>query len=1343
MLGHWTQVLTEVVRDPAQPVDGLELLSRAERRQVVDEWNRTTVAYPTEPYIHDVFAAQAAATPDAIAVVSDDDEAVSYGALNARANQLAWYLRACGVGPDVRVGVYLERSVAMIVALLGVLKAGGAYVPLDPEYPAERVQFMVDDAAAPVLLTQARLCDQRPAGAGRVIVVDQDAPVLAQATGNLPRTVAAADAAYVIYTSGSTGTPKGAVNTHAGILNRLHWMQATYGLDAADRVLQKTPISFDVSVWELFWPLMTGARLVLARPGGHRDAPYLSGLIAAQGITVLHFVPSMLAAFLRDGAVGPCATVRDVICSGEALPGALVAQCRQRWPGARVHNLYGPTEAAVDVTAWACAGAEGASGSVPIGRPIANTQLYVVDGALRPVPVGVAGEVYIGGVGLARGYGQRAALTAERFVPNPFGGPGTRLYRTGDRGRWRADGALEFLGRLDHQVKIRGQRVELGEIESVLRAEAGVRDAVVLAREETPGDLRLVAYVVGDELPSGSRLRARLRARLPESMIPAAFVALAAWPLTANGKLDRQALPAPSGERTAAGAYVAPRTATEELLCGIWARVLRVAQVGVDDNFFELGGHSLLATKVMAQTRKIFGIELPLRRLFDVPTVTGLAEAVETARRTGALTTQPPLVRVTPRDTLPLSYEQQQLWVIDQLEPGSAAYNMPIGSRLHGRLDVDALERALREVTRRHEALRTYFETQGGRPVQVVEPTWRGHLVRVNLQHLDASAQEHEVRRLATDEAVLPFDLSRGPLLRTQLLVLSDCEHVLLVTMHHIISDGWSMGVMVRELGTLYAAFQGGEPLPPLSELDVQYADYAAWQRAWLQGEVVEAQLRYWKRQLADVAVLELPTDRRRPSIQTFRGDRCSIVVPPAIADGLRALSRRESVTVFMTLLAAFQALLQRYTGVTDIAIGTPIAGRQRPELDTVVGLFLNTLVLRTNLAGNLSVHELLHRVRQTTLEAYANQDVTFEQVIDAVQPQRDLSRNPLFQVMLIYQSGANSVLCLPGMTADPLEAVNKTAKLDLTAFVVDADELSIALEYNVDLFDSTTITRMLGHWTRVLEEMARDAAQPVWAVDLLSPEERQQVVEVWNRTVVTDTPDACLHELFEAQAAMAPDAVAVLDDAGQVSYGKLAGQATQTAQVLRTLALGPGDCVAVCMERSTTTVAALLGILQCGAAYVPVEPSLPRERMAAILATVRAKCVVADQSTVGRLAALPDELPDLAAVLGVDGSRVVPEVVAWHRVEAGGPRVPRRSTADDLAYVIFTSGSTGVPKGVGVTHRAAANLIDWGEPDVCGGAGGPRAVRVVVRFRSVGVRHLWAAGGGRVGAGRVDGRDA
>ncbi|HEX2188606.1 MAG TPA: amino acid adenylation domain-containing protein, partial [Longimicrobiaceae bacterium] len=1265
--GHLETLLDSLAADPLRRIAEVSLLSAAERARVVGEWNRTAAAYPRERCIHELFADQAARTPGAVAVVSGGD-ALTYAELERRSDRLARRLAAVGVRPETPVGVCLERGADMVVALLGVLKAGGAYLPLDPSYPAERLAYMLGDSGAPVLLTQSSLAGALPAFGGARLCVDEEAD---EPAGAPAAAADARNAAYVIYTSGSTGRPKGVVVPHRAVVNFLGSMRARPGLSAEDTLLAVTTLSFDIAGLELFLPLTTGARVVVADRETASDGARLRDALAASGATVMQATPATWRMLLEAGWEGTPGL--KALCGGEALPRDLAegiaARCAELW------NLYGPTE----TTIWSTAGrVEPGAGAVSIGGPIANTQVYLLDGGLEPVPAGVAGELYVGGDGVTRGYLGRPELTAERFVPDALGGePGARLYRTGDRVRWTADGRLEYLGRTDHQVKVRGFRIELGEVEAALREHARVGEAVAVVREDAPGDRRLVAYVTG-EAATPAELRAHLRERLPEHMVPGAFVALERLPLTANGKVDRRALPAP--ELGAAGAYVAPRTATEEVLAGIFAEVLGAARVGAEDGFFELGGHSLLAMRAVSRVRQALGTELPLRALFEAPTVAALAGRVEALRRAGGPAV-PPLRRVPRLGTegLPLSFAQQRLWVVDRLEPESAAYNMPYALRLRGRLDVGALRASLDALVARHETLRTTFAGGDGAAVQVVHAPAPVALAEHDLGGLPAAEREAAAERFAAEEAMRPFDLARGPLLRCALLRLADDDHVLCFTMHHVVSDGWSMQVLTREVSALYA----GETLP---ELPVQYADFAAWQRAWLSGAVLDEQVGYWRERLAGAPpLLEVPTDRPRAPGQSPAAAAHRFAIPAGAARALRELARGEGTTLFMALLAGWQALLGRYAGQDDVVVGTPIAGRTRAETEGLIGFFVNMLALRTDLAGEPTGAGLLRRVRETALGAYDHQELPFERLLEALSVERSLTHAPLFQATFsLDRAGApDERLRLGDLALEPFGTGDGAVKYDLELVLRDAgDELGGALLYRTALFEAETAARMAAHLEVLLEALAADPRRRLLEVPLLRGGERAQVLEAWNATRA-DYPSVCLHELVSAQAARTPEAVAVVFEGEALAYAELERASNQLARHLAGLGVGPETRVGVCAERSPELVVALLGVLKAGGAYVPLDPSYPAERLAYMLADSGVPVLLTQERLLDRLPA------HAAQVVCLDRDAA--------RIAAGSAEAPAvRVDPDALAYAIYTSGSTGQPKGAMNAHRGIVNRLLW-----------------------------------------------
>ncbi|EOW6931029.1 amino acid adenylation domain-containing protein [Serratia marcescens] len=1252
---------------PETPVCSLAVVPEAERELLLHGWNRTERDYPLDQTLAALFEQQVRRTPNATALVSGA-ESLSYAQLNARANRLAHALIARGVGPDSRVAVCAERGLNMVTALFGILKAGGAYVPLDPAYPGERLQYILQDADPVLLLADA---------AGRAALGEPATPQLALEAA-LPETLSAENPApraqashlaYVIYTSGSTGKPKGAMNEHRGVVNRLVWMQEAYGLTAADTVLQKTPFGFDVSVWEFFWPLMVGARLVMAKPEGHKDPDYLSRAIEQYGVTTLHFVPSMLQSFLADGqAATRCGQVVRVMCSGEALPAALVAEFYRRLPQAELHNLYGPTEAAVDVTAWHCS-REAERVSVPIGRPIANTRIYLLDERGQPVPLGAVGELYIGGVQVARGYLNRPELTAERFLSDPFA-PGGRMYRTGDVARYLANGDIEYLGRNDQQVKIRGFRIECGEIEAALATHPAVREAVVDARA-VGDDKRLVAWVVpaadvAEETLAGA-LRQHVSAALPDYMVPSAWVVVAALPLSPNGKLDRRALPEPQGAQSQA-AYEAPQGEHETLLAAIWRELLNVERVGRHDNFFELGGHSLLAVRLTNRLQQMEW-QLPLQVLFANPTLLALAQQL---RRTDEAL--PPIEAMPRGAALPLSFAQQRLWFLTQLEGLSETYHIPLALSLRGELDLPAWRQSLDALYARHEALRSRFVTVEGQPQAHILPADALPLTVHDLRgRQDAQSQARQLAQRLTEA---PFDLTQGPLVRAALIRLADEEHLFLLTCHHIISDGWSTGILLRDLGALYGALRRGDadPLPPLT---LQYADYAAWQRRYLTPERLAAQAQYWRETLSDApALLTLPTDRPRPTVQSFSGGEVPIAIDAELTQALRQFSRQHGGTLFMTVLAAWSLVLARMAGQQELVIGTPEANRGRLETESLVGFFVSTLALRIDLRDDPDLPTLIARIRHAVLAARENRELPFEQVVELVNPPRHLGYTPLFQVMLAWQDGSVRDISLPGLQAESAELGYQIAKYDLTLDLAERDEqISGTLNFATALFDRTTAERYGVYLVQVLRAMATNATQPASHLDLLPAAERELLLYGWNRTAEVYPAQSCAHVLFEQWAQRTPDAVAVVNDRDSLSYAQLNAHANQLAHQLIAQGVRPGDRVATSLERSVSLVIAQLAILKAGGAYVPLDPHLPVARQAWIIGDSGASLILCDRD-------IDREIAGEIACLRIDRLRQNP---------THDPAVPR--AGDAPAYIMYTSGSTGTPKGVMVTHQGILRL--------------------------------------------------
>ncbi|MHA6924944.1 non-ribosomal peptide synthetase [Ralstonia pseudosolanacearum] len=1265
------RLLKAMAADDSQEVNRIALLDEDERAQLLDSWNETKVAYPQASTIHSLFEAQVRRTPEAIAVEHEGRQ-VSYAELNARANRVAHALIGLGVGPDARVGLCAERSIELVVGLLGILKAGGGYVPLDPSYPQDRLAYMLEDSAPVAVLTQGPVREQL--GKLSVPVLDLASPLEGEAEhdpqvdGLEPHHLA-----YVIYTSGSTGRPKGVMIEHRNTVNFLVWAASAFPPASLARTLFSTSLNFDLSVFECFAPLTTGGCIdivvnVLALGDGTHD------------VRLINTVPSALSALLESSGLDPAVEVVNV--AGEALKRELVERLFAQTQAKRLYNLYGPSETTT-YSSWVCMDRQ-TGFQAHIGRPIANTQIYVLDAYQQPVPLGVTGEIYIGGAGVARGYLNRPELTAERFVANPFQGEGReRMYKTGDLGRWLPDGSLEYQGRADAQVKLRGFRIELGEIEARLSQCAGVREAVVTVREDTPGQPKLVAYYVSDEAIEAQALREQLQVSLPEYMVPAAYVRLAHLPLTPNGKLDRKSLPAPEGQAYASTAYEAPQGEVEVALAGIWQTLLSVERVGRHDDFFALGGHSLQAVRLVAQVRTQLGAELGLTELFAQPSLSAVAQAI--VRGQGSAL---PAITVADRsETLPLSFAQQRLWFLAQMEGGSEAYHIPVGLRLQGELDEDALRRSLDRIVARHEALRTRFEVQEGQAVQRVAPADVG----LTLDWVDLSAEEaseHQLGLLTEAEARAPFDLEHGPLIRGRLVKLGEQEHVLLITTHHIVSDGWSLGILARELGSLYEAYRAGKA-DPLPALPIQYADYAVWQRRWLEGGELQRQGTYWEQALAGApTLLSLPTDRARPAQQDYAGGSVEVVFDAELSTGLRRLSQRHGATLFMTVLAGWSALLSRLSGQDEVVVGSPVANRTRSEVEGLIGFFVNTLALRVEVSG-ATVSELLGRVKAKVLEAQAHQDLPFEQVVERVRPVRSLSHSPVFQAALSWLNteavGLN--LELDGLTIEGVDAGQAAAKFDLTLELRETSEgLTGSLDYATALFDRATIERYLGYLHRLLAAMVENDSQEVNRIALLDEDERAQLLESWNETKAAYPDASTIHGLFEAQVRRTPEAIAVEHEGQQVSYAELNARANRLAHALIGLGVGTDARVGLCAERSVELVIGLLGILKAGGGYVPLDPSYPQDRLAYMLEDSAPVAVLAQSNTREQLGMLSVPVLDLASPL---------EGEAEHDPQVEGLQ------PHHLAYVIYTSGSTGQPKGVEATIAGLANRLQWFIRDV------------------------------------------
>ena len=1257
---HFINLLHAITEQPQQAIGDLKLMPHDEQQP----WNEAPCT-PAQQWL-----------PELLNRNSTDDTALvwqggslTFAQLHTQANRLAHYLRDKGVGPDVCVAIAAERSPQLLIGLLAIIKAGGAYVPLDPDYPTDRLTYMLHDSGVHLLLTQTALLEQLPTPEG-VCVIAMDSLHLDSWPTQAPGLHLHGDnLAYVIYTSGSTGQPKGVGNTHAALAERLQWMQATYALDATDVLMQKAPISFDVSVWECFWPLITGCRLVLAGPGEHRDPHRIAQLVQEHGVTTLHFVPPLLQLFIDEPLVAECTSLRRLFSGGEALPAELRNRVLAQLPAVQLHNRYGPTETAINVTHWHCRVEDGERS--PIGRPLGNVICRVLDEQLNPVPLGVPGELCIGGIGLARGYLGRAGLTAERFVADD---QGARLYRTGDRARWNADGVLEYLGRLDQQVKLRGFRVEPEEIEARLLALDGIAQAVVLVR-----DAQLIGYYTAHTELDEHEVKTALAAELPEYMVPALLMRMDAMPLSPSGKLDRRALPEPVWQTRE---HVEPQTPLQQQIAAIWREVLGLSRIGLRDDFFALGGHSLLATQIISRTRQACDVELPLRTLFEASELGAFAEQVSQIQASGQRNQQTAIAKVDRSQPVPLSYSQQRMWFLWQMEPDSPAYNVGGMARLRGVLDVGRFEAALQALIMRHETLRTTFPSVDGVAYQQVSAQTGLRMDWQDFTALNETECRQRLQQLADVEAHTPFNLETGPLLRACLVKAGEQEHYLVLTLHHIVTEGWAMDIFARELSALYEAFID-ERESPLAPLPVQYLDYSVWQRQWLESGERQRQLDYWTAQLGhEHPLLELPGDRPRPPVQSHQGELYRFDLSDDLAARVRAFNAERGLTLFMTMTATLAVLLYRYSGQTDLRIGAPVANRIRPESEGLIGAFLNTQVLRCRLDGQMSVGELFEQVRHTVIEGQSHQDLPFDHLVEALQPPRSAAYNPLFQVMCNVQRWEfQQSRQLAGMTVEYLANDARATKFDLNLEVTDLDHrLGCCLTYSTDLFDEPRIARMAGHWRNLLEALIADPQQRLSELPLLTGTEQRALQESLGVEAGEHRLDQCIHELFSQQALDRADAPALTFAGETLTYAELDARANRLAWMLRERGVGPQVRVGLALPRSLEMVIGLLAILKAGGAYVPLDPEYPLDRLHYMIEDSGIGLLLSDAAMFEALGELPatvacwcleDDLP----VLGNYPADALPSI----------------SLPQHQAYLIYTSGSTGKPKGVVVSHGEIA----------------------------------------------------
>ncbi|MEH1882693.1 amino acid adenylation domain-containing protein [Nostoc sp.] len=1286
--------MEEIVISSPQSINDYSTLTEHELHKILVEWNNTTIDYPKHLCIHELFEVQVEKTPESIAVVFKEQQ-LTYQELNYRANKIANYLQGLGVKPEVLVGICVERSLETIVGLLGILKAGGAYVPLDPTYPKERLSFIISDSQVQVVLTQEKFVEGLTASGAKLVCLDTNRELIHQhSQENVNSNVTPDNLAYIIYTSGSTGTPKGVAVPHQAV-NRLVCNTNYVQFVPSNRVAQASKTSFDAATFEIWGSLLHGARLVIIPQNIVLSPQSFAAYIREQKISILFLTPAL---FNQLASIVPEAfkDLHHLLIGGDALDPNSVKAVLRNGPPKRLLNAYGPTES----TTFACCYLvqdipEGAT-NVPIGRPISNTQIYILDSKLQPVPVSTPGELYISGDGLARGYLNRPELTEEKFIPNPFGEiGGRRLYKTGDLARFLPDGNIEFLGRIDNQVKIRGFRIELGEIEALLSQHSDVQQAVVIAREDIPGDKRLIAYIVPNQKLdlSVTTLKGFLQEKLPSYMVPAAFVILDSLPLTPNGKVDRRNLPAcdrtrPDLEET----FVAARNPIEKTLAVIWTELLGLERIGVNDNFFCLGGHSLIATQILSRVREVFQVELSFQQIFANPTIAGLAQLIKQGNKEQQWQ-RPAIERIPHEGLLPVSFAQERVYFIQQLAPENSAYQFQATMRFTGQLNVPVLQQSLNEIVLRHEIFRTTYTAVNGRLFQVIHPHQSISFTVIDLQIFPESEREAEAQRLVEAEVQKPLDMNQLPLIKWVLLKLNDQEHLLIHIEHHMAHDGWSFNVFLGELLELYQAFSLGNS-SVLPQPLLQFADFAHWQREWVKSQSAQAQLAYWQQKLSGSSpLLELPYNRPRPTEQTYNGDQIRVELPINLCESLRVLSRQEGVTLFMTMLGAFLVVLHRYSGQDDLSVGTAVANRRMQEVEKLIGMIVNNLVLRTDLSGNPTFRELLDRVRQVTLEAYANEDLPFDKVVEVLKPIRNLSHNPLFQVMFSFHDSPMPDLSLPGLDISLHEPIsNKSSKFDLDFLVIPRSEqrvqngsktgakgITLVLEYNSDLFDAATIQEMLEQYQTLLESIVINPKQRVSELPLLTQNQQQLLVE-WNQTHREYAAKECIHDLFAAQVELTPNAVAIQQEGQKLTYRELSDRVNQLAHYLQSLGVKPETLIGICVECSLYMIVGLLAILKAGGAYVPLDPAYPKERIAEILEDTQLGILLTQ-------AKFLEKLPDYAR-----------KTIC---LDADWPVIAQHSTANpisdvqlhNLAYIIYTSGSTGKPKGVMIEHQSLTNF--------------------------------------------------
>ena len=1290
MVNHLKNITTFIINNLDKKVSEIKYLSDEEYEELVYKFNNTQKEILNNKPIHKLISDVANKNPNDIALIFEDKK-MSYAELEEKSNRLANYLIKKNVKVDSLVGILIDRSFEMLIGLLGILKAGGAYLPIKPSNPFERIKYKIDDSETKIVLTDS--ANEHKLNGIDVEILNLNNLHLENESEKGPNIKTdLQNTMYCIYTSGSTGNPKGTLVPHQGVVNRLLWMKEQYNIDKNEVLLQKTPFAFDVSVWELFLPLISGARLVIAKPEGHKDSNYLKNLIKQEKITTMHFVPAMLNMFLEEQNLNEdCKSLKRVICSGEALSYELQNKFYKTFSNTELHNLYGPTEASIDVSYWACE-KNSNSNKVPIGKPIWNTQLYVLDKQLNLLPIGVPGELHIGGISLARGYLNREDLTAEKFIPDLYNrAPGKRLYKTGDLVQLLEDGSIEYISRIDNQIKLRGLRIELGEIETKLLEYPKIKNAVVIVKEVSNEKI-IVAFIVTEDNEDIEidNLKKHLLKSMPDYMLPSNFVILDEFPINPNGKIDRKKLASFEIKIDKNESKFSNITnPSEELLVALCKEVLNTDNITPKDNFFDIGGHSLKAAQLVARIRNAFNMELPVKEVFEARTISDLAFVIDKIKKQENGFEIPPLVKRKEDEIPQLSFSQKRLWFLDQLEPLKNTYNISAAVKLKGKLNYEIFEKSINAIIERHENLRTSFYDIDGKPFAKIH---NHNFIKLDIYDLSKRDDiERETKKIVQETAAYIFNLQEYPLVKLKIIKLKDNEHILVVVMHHIISDGWSIGIMINELSEHYEKYLSDKNYS-VQSLDIQYSDYANWMNNWLKDELLESKLKYWKDNLKGIPeVLELPLDYTRPPVQTFNGASIGFSIDEKYSEKLNSINKKEGLTNFMSLLTIFEILLTKYSRQDDIVVGSPIANRTHSKIENLIGFFVNTLIIRNKLNLNNTFIETLKQTRSVILEAFNNSDVPFEFIVDAIQPERSMSHSPIFQVAFVYQNNNNELFSLKGLEAENYNFENPTSKYDLTLYIKEnKNELHFSFEYNTDLFKEETIKRISNHFVKILEQVIENPKIKLSDIILLSENEYVELVNNLNNTKVEVDFSKCIHEVFQDVAANYPNDIAVTYSefengtlyTNELDYKDFNKRANKLANYLVKNGIGNESIVAISMARSLDLMVSVFAVLKAGAAFLPIDPTYPEERIKYMLQDSGVHIVITQSifsnlfhNFTGNVILLDEEYETIE--------------------KEDGNNLNTKTSPQNLAYVIYTSGTTGKPKGTLMQHQGAVNLAN------------------------------------------------